>query len=68
MVVMDVMDPQDHEVSLEGMGGMDRLDNWDLEGILALLGGSQDHRERKEKWEFKVYLDLLVHPGLIVVV
>ncbi len=45
MVVMDVMDPQDHEVSLEGMGEMDRLDKWDLEGNLALLGGSKDHRE-----------------------
>ncbi len=68
MVVMDVMDPQDHEVRLEGMGGMDSLDNWDLKGNLALLGGSKDHRERKEKCEFEVFLDLLVHMGLIVVV
>ncbi len=45
MFVMDVMDPQDHEVSLEGMGGMDRLDNWDLEENLALLEGSKDHRK-----------------------
>ena len=61
MVMMEVMDP------LEGMGGMDRLDNKDLEGNLALLGGSKDLRERKEKSKLKVYLDLLVHPGLIVV-
>ena len=29
-------------------------------------GGSKDPRERKEKWEFEVYLNLLVHLGLVM--